>query len=34
MRSGVWTYTRPPLTGYQLKALFCAERYAVVEATT
>jgi len=27
-------YTRPPLTDYQKAALFCPERYAVVEATT
>ena len=28
------TYNRPWLAPYQLEALFCAERYAVVEATT
>lgn len=27
-------YVRPKLTAYQLDALFCPERYAVVEATT
>jgi hypothetical protein len=28
------TYTRPPLAAYQLDALFCPERYAVIEATS
>lgn len=28
------TYQRPPLVGYQLAALFCPERYAVIEATS
>lgn len=28
------TYTRPKLTRYQLEALFCTERYAVIEATS
>jgi hypothetical protein len=28
------TYNRPPLTAYQVDALFCDERYAVIEATT
>ena len=28
------TYKRPPLTEYQLAALFCPERYAVIEATS
>jgi hypothetical protein len=28
------TYKRPPLAAYQLDALFCSERYAVVEATS
>src|SRR5262245_40627449 len=28
------TYTRPNLTPYQLDALFCPERYAVIEATS
>lgn len=27
-------YQRPPLTAYQLAALFCRERYAIVEATS
>ncbi len=27
-------YTRPPLATYQLDALFCPERYAVIEATS
>lgn len=30
----VITYKRPPLTAYQLDALFCSERYGVVEATS
>ncbi len=30
----VITYKRPPLAPYQLDALFCTERYAVVEATS
>src|SRR5574340_173745 len=33
-RRAVLRYTRPWLTPYQESALFCEERYAVVEATT
>lgn len=29
-----FTYKRPPLAPYQLAALFCPERYAVIEATS
>ncbi len=33
-RSPEWRYTRPRLYPYQLEAVFCEERYAVVEAST
>jgi hypothetical protein len=33
-RPANWTYQRPKLAKYQLDALFCLERYSVVEATT
>src|SRR3954471_12209185 len=30
----VITYQRPPLAKYQLDAIFCPERYALIEAST
>lgn len=33
-QESVFTYQRPQLAQYQLDALFCPERYAIIEATT